>query len=175
MNLIMDIDANCGHRFETNSIALHLNTMEGQKITQAIATLFKGIDDRDWSLGLTVLAKEVFLDYSSMNNTEPSVYNHEQVINAWESFLTGFDKTEHQLSEFKVQLHDKEADVFYVGKADHFIGDEVWTTIGTYNTKLEKQNGKWLIVYHQINHDRQSGNTSLAKLAHQNVLARRNK
>jgi len=149
--------------------------MEGQKITQAIATLFKAIDDRDWQLGLSVLAKEIFLDYSSMNNTEPSVHNHEQVIDAWESFLPGFDRTQHQLSEFKVQLHGHEADVFYVGKADHFIGDEIWTTIGNYNTRLEKQKGKWLITYHKLTYDRQSGNTGLPKLAHQKIMAMRNK
>jgi hypothetical protein len=147
--------------------------MEGQKITHAVRNLFKGIDDRDWPLALSVLAEELFLDYSSMNSVEAAIHNHEQVFKAWDSFLTGFDRTQHTLTEFKVQLHGAQADVFYVGKADHFIGDDVWTTEGNYETKLEKQNGAWIITSHKISYDKQSGNTSLPRLAHQNLTKRK--
>ncbi|HEY9195769.1 MAG TPA: nuclear transport factor 2 family protein [Mucilaginibacter sp.] len=145
--------------------------MEGQKIIQAVTNLFKGADERDWQLVLSVLADEVFLDYSSMNGVEPSVHTHQQVIDAWADFLPGFDSTNHQLSEFKIQLHGNEADLFCLGKADHYIDDQVWTIYGSYHTKLRKQDGKWLIVCHKLNYDRQTGNTSLPRLAQENVLA----
>ena len=111
------------------------------------------------------MAKNVLLDYTSMAGGEPGILTPAEIVDLWASFLPGFDTTHHQLSEFRVRLHGNEADVDYVGKADHFIGNEVWTISGTYQTKLEKQNGTWLITYLKLNYDRQSGNTSLPKQA----------
>lgn len=148
--------------------------MEGQKIVTAITNLFKGADTHDWELVQSVLAPSVFLDYTSMRGGEAEVQTPEQIIASWASFLPGFDKTHHQLSSFKVQLHGAEADAHYSTTADHFIGDEIWTVIATYHTKLVKQGDKWLINYHKINYDRQSGNSSLPKLAHQNIANRVN-
>ncbi|MDR6942521.1 nuclear transport factor 2 family protein [Mucilaginibacter pocheonensis] len=139
--------------------------MEGNKIIEAITNLFKGTDERDWELVKSVMAKNVLLDYTSMAGGEPGILTPAEIVDLWASFLPGFDTTHHQLSEFRVRLHGIEADVDYVGKADHFIGNEVWTISGTYQTKLEKQNGTWLITYLKLNYDRQSGNTSLPKQA----------
>jgi ketosteroid isomerase-like protein len=158
--------------FETNSIDLHLIIMEGQKITEAVRTLFKAADGRDWQTLLSVIADEVYLDYSSMNNVEPSAHSHEQVLEAWGSFLSSFERSNHNLTEFKVQLHGDEADVAYAGKADYFIGGEIWTVYGSYNTTLQKQDGKWLIVSHKLNYDRQSGNSAVMRLANE-ILSKR--
>lgn len=139
--------------------------MEGNKIIEAITNLFKGTDERDWELVRSVMADNVLLDYQSMTGIEPGMQTPQQIIDAWAGFLPGFDTTHHQLSEFRVRLHGSEADVDYVGKADHFIGDEVWTISGTYQTKLEKQNGTWLITCLKLNYDKQSGNTALPRQA----------
>src|SRR5258708_32766491 len=114
--------------------------MEGHKIIQAVTDLFKGADERDWQKVRNVMADNVLLDYTSMTGVEPGMVTPVQITDAWASFLPGFDKTDHQLSEFRVKLHGNEADVYYIGKADHFIGDEVWTISGTYQTQLETQN-----------------------------------
>jgi hypothetical protein len=147
--------------------------MEGQKIIQAIINLFDGADERDWKKVQDVMADNVLLDYTSMTGVEPGMVTPVQITDAWASFLPGFDKTDHQLSEFRVKLHGNEADVYYIGKADHFIGDEVWTISGTYQTKLEKQNDTWLITYLKLNYDKQSGNTALPQRAKQNVIDRK--
>jgi hypothetical protein len=139
--------------------------MEGQKIIQTVTDLFSGADERDWQKVQRVMADNVLLDYKSMTGIEPGMQTPVQITDAWASFLPGFDKTHHQLSEFRVKLHGNEADVDYVGKADHFIDDEVWTISGTYQTKLEKQKGVWLITYLRLNYDKQSGNTALPQRA----------
>ncbi|SDF61066.1 hypothetical protein SAMN05216464_12189 [Mucilaginibacter pineti] len=147
---------------------------EGPKIVAAITNLFKGADARDWELVQSVMAPSVFVDYTSMKGGEAETQTPEQVVAGWADFLPGFDSTNHQLSSFKVQLHGHEAEAQYSTTADHFIGSEVWTVIATYQTKLVKENSKWLINYHKINYDRQSGNTSLPKMAHQIIADRVN-
>jgi hypothetical protein len=139
--------------------------MEGHKIIQAVTDLFKGADERDWQKVRNVMADNVLLDYQSMTGIEPGMQTPVQITDAWESFLPGFDKTDHQLSEFRVKIHGNEADVDYIGKADHFIGEEVWTISGNYQTRLVKQNDTWLITYLRLNYDKQSGNTALPQQA----------
>ena len=145
--------------------------MEGQKIIQAVTDLFTGADERDWQKVRSVMADNVLLDYQSMTGIEPGVQTPEQIIDASASFLPGFDKTDHQLSEFRVRLHGHEADVHYVGKADHFLDGELWTISGSYETKLEKQDGTWLIVYLKLDYDKQTGNTGLPTRAKQKLAA----
>lgn len=143
--------------------------MEGQKITQSITTLFKGADERDWQKVRGVMAKNVLLDYSAMSGAEPSMQSPEQITDMWACFLPGFDKTHHHVSGFHVKLHGNKANVHYIGKTEHFIGDEVWTVDGAYDTELEKEGDKWLITAHKFNFEKQSGNTGLVKLAKQKL------
>lgn len=145
--------------------------MEGQKIIQAVTDLFTGADERDWQKVRSVMADNVLLDYQSMTGIEPGMQTPVEITDAWASFLPGFDKTEHQLSEFRVRLHGNEADVHYVGKADHFLEGEQWTISGSYETKLEKQNGVWLITYLKLDYDKQTGNTGLPSRAKQRLAA----
>ncbi len=157
---------------ETNSIALHLNTMEGTKVLAAVTNVFKGADTHDWCLVQSVLAPKVMLDYSSMNGLGPVELSPKEVTNNWEMFLPGFDRTHHQLSAFRVQLNGTVADVHYSAVADHFIDNDVWTVTATYHTRLIKEDGVWLVNYHKINYENQTGNVNLPKRAHE-VLAER--
>lgn len=149
--------------------------MEGNKIIKAVTNLFKGADDRDWALIESLLAPVVTLDYSSMNGFGPADISPAEIVANWESFLPGFDKTDHHLSAFKVQLNGRVADVFYSTVADHFIGDQVWTVTANYHTKLAKHEDTWLINYHKIDFESQSGNTNLPKQAHQVIADRKSK
>lgn len=143
--------------------------MEGSKIIQAVNNLFKSVDDRDWEYMQTLFADNVLLDYTSMVGGEPAVQTPLEIKEAWASFMPGFDSTQHHISEFRVKLHGHEADVHYIGNADHFIGDEVWTISGSYDTKLEKIDGNWLITYLKLNYDKQSGNLYLPKRARERL------
>ena len=139
--------------------------MEGQKIIQAVTILFKAADNRDWPTMHSVMAEKVLLDYTSMSGGEVKLQTPVEITDGWACFLPGFDKTDHQVSAFRVKLHGNQADVDYAGKADHFIDDEVWTVEGTYHTKLKKEGDAWLVTHHTFNCDRQSGNIYLPKRA----------
>lgn len=147
--------------------------MEGNKIINTVTNLFKGADDRDWALIESTLAPVVMVDYSSMSGLGPIELSPAQVVDNWASFLPGFDKTNHQLSAFRVQLNGKVADVFYGAVADHYLNDEVWTVRANYHTQLAKHDDTWLITYHKVNFESHSGNVNLPKQAHQVIADRR--
>jgi hypothetical protein len=139
--------------------------MENDKVIQSIKNLFAGADERNWPKVQSVMAKTVLLDYTSMTGGSPSTQTPEQITDAWAAFLPGFDKTHHQLSGFKTKLNGNIAHVHYTGKADHVIGNEVWTVEGNYDTDLQKENSNWLVTKHKFNFARQSGNTNLPAMA----------
>lgn len=143
--------------------------MEKEKIISSVSEVFEGADERNWQRIQSVIAKNVLLDYTSMAGGSPGLQTPRQITDAWSAFLPGFDKTHHQLSDFNITVNEKVANAHYYGKADHFIGNEVWTVEGTYDTKLENENGKWMITSQKFNFEKQSGNTSLPAQAIQNL------
>lgn len=93
-------------------------------ITRQIITLFAAVDARDWQMAKSVMADNVLLDYSSMNGIPATALSPEDVTNAWSAFLPGFDKTQHQLSDFEIQSQDSNVTVHFKGNVRHWISDE---------------------------------------------------
>ncbi|WP_184545319.1 nuclear transport factor 2 family protein [Mucilaginibacter sp. FT3.2] len=149
--------------------------MEGNKIIKVVNDLFKGADSHNWELIQSILAPVVTLDYSSMNGFGPADLSPMQIVANWVAFLPGFDRTNHRLSAFRVQINGKAADVFYSTVADHFIDDQVWSVTANYHTKLAKHDDSWLINYHKIDFESQSGNVNLPKQAHQVIADKKSK
>lgn len=148
-------------------------------VTQQIAALFAGADERNWSKVASVMDKAVLLDYSSMTGDPATLLSPEQITQAWATFLPGFDRTNHILSNFKVEHNSENATVNYTGKADHFLNGKVWTVEGEYETLLSYSAGQWLINKHKFNFQKQHGDTKLPGLASKRmentVLTARNK
>ena len=107
----------------------------------------------------------VVLDYSSMNGNPAQALTPVEITSAWAAFLPGFDKTRHQLSNFSVKEDGHTSSANFSGKADHYIGNKVWTVEGSYDVQLERQHDKWLVSALKFNFANQSGNTELPKLA----------
>jgi hypothetical protein len=135
--------------------------MENNNIIEAINTIFKGADEHNWKRIESVMAETVLLDYTSFAGGEPAVLTPNQITKIWAGFLPGFDKTHHQLSNFNVTVNNNVAHVTYSGKADHFIGNEIWTVEGTYESGLNNINGQWLVTTLKFNFEKQTGNTNL--------------
>lgn len=136
------------------------NRIENQIIEQ-VKKIFQGADERNWEKVAFVMDKHVMLDYSSMTGNKASLVTPEQIISEWASFLPGFDRTNHKLSDFKVQVKNDIASVSYSGTADHFYNSKVWTVEGSYTTQLKFINDSWLVTAHTFHFKQQRGDTSL--------------
>lgn len=130
-------------------------------IKQQVSSLFEGADERNWNKVMAVLDKQVLLDYSSMTGSPATNVTPGQITAAWSAFLPGFDRTNHQLFDFKISIDGDEAVAMYMGKADHYLNSNVWSVAGSYHTTLKLIGENWLIKSHAFNYEKQSGNTSL--------------
>lgn len=136
------------------------NEMENTIIEQ-INRIFQGADERNWRKVADVMDNHVMLDYSSMSGSPASSLTPEQITSAWAAFLPGFDRTNHKLTDFKVQVKDNLASVTYSGTADHFYNEKVWTVEGSYTTQLKLTNDNWLVTAHTFHFKQQGGDTTL--------------
>jgi ketosteroid isomerase-like protein len=132
-------------------------------IIKQVTKIFQGADERNWQKVSDVMYKHVMLDYSSMTGSPASLLTPEQITSAWAAFLPGFDRTNHKLSNFKVQVKNEVASVNYLGTADHFYNAKVWTVEGSYTTQLKLINDNWLVTAHTFHFKQQFGDTTLAK------------
>jgi SnoaL-like domain len=135
--------------------------MEDKAIIQTIITIFDGADQHQWQQIEHAMTAKVLIDYTSFVGGEPAHLTSKQITDSWSGFLPGFDRTYHQLSDFKVSINNEMAHVTYIGKADHFINNEIWTVEGTYESDLDKINGHWVLSKLKFNFEKQSGNTDL--------------
>jgi len=135
--------------------------MDQEKITGAILAIFNGSDEHSWTKVQRAMAEKVLLDYASLSGSPATTLSSKQIIDTWKGFLPGFDKTHHQLSNLQISQNEHHASVHCNGKADHFIGAEVWTVEGTYDIELSKIGGQWLVTQLKFNLSKQSGNTNL--------------
>jgi uncharacterized protein len=143
--------------------------MKKESIIQTASAIFNGADERNWTKVQQAMAENVLLDYSSLSGSPAATLSSKQIVDTWKGFLPGFDRTHHQLSNFKVEENNATATVTFHGKADHFIGSEVWTVEGSYDAELAERNGKWLVTLLRFNLAKQSGDTNLPAQAIQRV------
>ncbi len=142
------------------------------QIAETVISLFSGTDARNWTKVQSVMAAHVKLDYSSMSGEPASILSPGQIIKKWKAFLPGFDCTHHQVSGFHVIENEQTAVAHYMAKADHYIGNVVWTVEGTYDTELTCKDERWFICSHKFNLVKQSGDTTLPSKAAEKVKSR---
>lgn len=139
--------------------------MENDKIVNTVTAIFSGADAREWPKVKAAFADEVLLDYSSMNGNPAAQMTPDQIITAWSSFLPGFDKTHHNVFDFKVDRQGDNATVHFTGIADHFIGENKWTVEGTYDVEAIREDDNWQVTKFKLNFEKQGGDTSLPQKA----------
>lgn len=140
-----------------------------QNTMKPITDLFAGADERNWTKVRSTMAPHVLLDYTSLAGGSPATLTPKQITDAWETVLPGFDRTHHQLFDFRVTENGDKAHASFSGKADHFIKADVWTVEATYDADLQKTDGNWLVTSLTLHLTRQSGNTNLPAQAAKNI------
>ena len=141
-----------------------------QTIIETIGNIFSGVDERDWAKVQGAMAKEIYIDYTSLAGGEPANLSAEKIIENWKGVLPGFQSTHHQIGSFQVNVTGDKATATFSGLALHYLNNETWTVIGTYDFALTKNsNGKWSVEKMKLNLQKQAGNLELPALAIQNV------
>lgn len=145
-------------------------------IKETVLDVFIGTDEREWSRVENAFADKVLLDYTSMAGGEPAKLTPKQITTGWKGVLPGFEHTQHQISNFTINVNGSEADVFCYGTATHYLeqpdGNSVWTAVGTYDVHLTQQGGIWKVDRFKFNFKYQDGNTKLPGLAQERAKSK---
>ena len=137
-----------------------------EEIKKNVVDIFEGADERDWTKVQKAMTENVLLDYTSMTGGDPALLSSKDITDSWANFLPGFDKTKHNLTNFKITTDDKLKAITFDGKADHFIGDKIWTVEGDYYAEADADNKISLL---RFNFKSQSGDTELPSKATERI------
>lgn len=140
--------------------------LEDRAIVDAITDIAAGADRHDWPRVRAAFADRVTLDYTSLWGGEPATLAADEVIAQWSSFLPGFDRTLHLVTNHTIVATDEdgataEADF----QATHRIGTDMWVLMGHYRYELVKVAGDWKVQAMTMDWTHETGDRALVAKA----------
>jgi len=120
---------------------------------------------------LACFAQDAVIDYSSVMGPESADVPVKEHRERLATFLPGFDKRQHQVTNFQVTLCGDEASCISQSRAVHFLNGEVWEAWGTYHHRLRRTGNGWKITYQRADLLHQTGEHLVALAA--SVVANR--
>ncbi len=119
-------------------------------ISDTVLAYGTGVDRRDWALYRSIFADEVEFDFSTWNGWKTRMKADDWVAAVRET-LSGFDATQHNLTNHVITLHGDTADITVHMTARHYlVVDGVGQTQilgGFYQHKLARAGARWQITH----------------------------
>lgn len=136
-------------------------------ITQAVTGVGLYTDVRDWDRVGALLADEVVTDYTSLFGGAANTTERADLVDQWRSTLSGFDATQHQITNVSVSGAGDEASTLSHVRATHWIDGRSWTVGGVYDHRLVRSAGGWQVTYMAIRRLYEEGDRSVFEAAAQ--------
>jgi len=147
--------------FHTTLAATSSTANADIKDEAAIRTIIEGlgplVDRGNFEAVEKLYADEIEMDYTSLNGGEVERTSPQALMTQWASFLPGFDRTRHVVSNIAVTLGGTRAEATAYGIADHYVDDLAWQVKGQYHYSLQKDAGTWRITSHRFTLEEESG------------------
>lgn len=132
-------------------------------------TLHSDLDEPDAALAL--YQRGASIDYSAVSGPGSANIPVEEHRRNLAGFLPGFDKRQHQTTNFEIKVTGDEAVSRAQVRAIHTIGEHVWLVHGTYHHRLVRTEDGWRISYQRADLIHQEG-AHLVPIARQRVSDR---
>ncbi|MET0376860.1 MAG: nuclear transport factor 2 family protein [Rhizorhabdus sp.] len=132
-------------------------------------TLHSDLDEPEAALALYVPGAAI--DYSAVSGPDSANIPVEQHRRNLASFLPGFDKRQHQTTNFEIRVTGDDAASRAQVRAIHLLDGEMWLVHGTYHHRLVRTAAGWRITYQRADVVHQEG-THLVPIARQRVSDR---
>lgn len=105
-------------------------------------------DFRNWGLLRSILADSLEIDFTSSGGPALKVTAEEYVAQV-QGLIPGFDTTQHQLTNFNIEIKGNQAKTTVYMQAEHFYRSKTETLDravgGYYNHELQRIQGVWKI------------------------------
>ncbi|CAN5203898.1 hypothetical protein BH10PSE3_BH10PSE3_01610 [soil metagenome] len=132
-------------------------------------TLHSDLDEPERALAQYVPGAQI--DYSQTFGPDSANVPVEKHRANLQAFLPGFDKRQHQVTNFQILVDGDDAIARSQCCAVHTLGQEVWTARGTYHHRLKRTAEGWRINYQRVDMVCQDGE-HLVPIARQRVTDR---
>ena len=117
---------------------------------------------------------EVTVDYTSLFPGEVQNIKREQLMTQWQSVLSGFDATQHLITNHQITINGDKAKAIAYVRATHKLGDEMWVVGGYYVDELVQTDEGWKLKAIQYNALYEEGDRVLVEQAAANVADQTN-
>ena len=149
--------------------------LDKHDIIDSILRYATGIDMRDWALYRQVFTDEVVIDFTSWGGGQVNTMRADHWVAGVRSTLSGFDGTQHTLTNFVIDLRGDEATAVVHMSAQHFLpndrGDSTLTIGGFYTHELVRFPDDWKIRKAKLTVTWTTGNRHIFELARARAAA----
>jgi hypothetical protein len=122
---------------------------DAEAIERVITSMLHAIDARNWSAVRAAFAKEVYVDYTSLNGGNPGPQAADDLVGGWQAMLPGFEATQHLTGPMVVTVQGDDAMTIMAVIATHRMDgldpSTVWQVGGHYRIGLAGTPTGWLI------------------------------
>jgi hypothetical protein len=143
------------------------NLIIRSEITDVIHRYATGIDLRDWDLYSSIFDDEILIDFESFMKTPAEKMTRAAWVKRVRSLISGFDATQHVLTNHVFQIEADTAVVTLYMKAEHFLNGDSIALGGYYTHHLRRNSDRWCITLTRLTATWMRGNQDLFKMAHQ--------
>jgi 3-phenylpropionate/cinnamic acid dioxygenase small subunit len=120
-----------------------------EAIRDTLSAYASGIDLRDWPRYRACFTEELDVDFESFSGSPGRTISAEDWVSAVKIGLTGFQSTQHLISNHRIAVEGDEASCIANVQAYHYLpNDEVedlYTLGGYYENRLVRDAGSWKI------------------------------
>jgi hypothetical protein len=138
------------HRQEPHMTENSETLLTRLEIEDAVVRMFVATDERDWPTLESCFTEPFVLDMTSLVGGTPLTMTPKQVAAAWAEGFKPLDHVHHQVGNFRTTINGNNALVRCYGVAFHHrtqvaqaLKSRVF--VGTYEIRLVKAAGRWLI------------------------------
>lgn len=146
-------------------VVMHL--LDRAEISDTVALVATLMDAREWKALRSLFAAEVTVDHSEIDGVGPVAIKAEELITNWRAALSGYDATQHTISNQLTTLREAECSSYVVVRHCllNYRGGDLWTLGVRHDHHLVHVEGRWKIASIKTTLLWAEGNERLPELA----------
>ena len=127
-----------------------MHLLDRVEISDTVALAATLTDAREWTALRSLFAAEIMVDRSEIDGVDPVAIKAEELIAGWRAALSGYDATQHAISNQLTTLKEREAECSTYVVVHHCLlnyrGGDLWTLGVRHNHHLVHMEGRWKIA-----------------------------
>jgi hypothetical protein len=143
-------------------------------LTRLINEYAWGVDRRSWDSFAAIFDDTVAIDYQSFSGLKPVTVARDAYVPDVRSVISGFDVTQHQISNLRFTIAQDRAEATAYLVAYHFLGvgeaREKYVVGGFYDFQFARRAGHWKVTAIRLNVTWTEGDFTLFKRAKKRFL-----